>query len=53
MHTGGGVGGGGYETPRQIFEKLVNKNARKPKIGGPPWEFFLKALTPPPPRDFG
>jgi hypothetical protein len=22
--------------PRQIFEKLVNKNAIKPKIGGPP-----------------
>jgi hypothetical protein len=25
---------------------LVNKNAIKPKIGGPPREFFLKALTP-------
>jgi hypothetical protein len=33
--------------PRQIFEKLVNKNAIKPKIGGPPWQFFLKALTSP------
>jgi hypothetical protein len=22
--------------PRQIFKKLVNKNAIKPKIGGPP-----------------
>jgi hypothetical protein len=37
--------------PRQIFEKLVNKNAIKRKIGGPPWHFFLKPLTPP--RDFG
>jgi hypothetical protein len=30
---------GGYETappPRQIFKKLANKNAIKPKIGGPP-----------------
>jgi len=34
--------------PRQIFEKLVNKNAIKvkPKIGGPPRQFFLKPLTP-------
>ena len=49
MHTGEGKGGGGYETappPRQIFEKLVNKNAIKCKIGGPPWQFFLKPLTP-------
>jgi hypothetical protein len=34
---------------KQIFENLVNKNAIKPKIGGPPWQFFLKPLTPPPP----
>jgi hypothetical protein len=45
MHTeGGGKGGGGYETaplpPRQIFEKFVNKNAIKPKIGGPPQAIF-------------
>jgi hypothetical protein len=46
-------GGGGYKTaPSQIFKKLVNKNAIKCKIGGPPWQFFLKPLTPPP-RDFG
>jgi hypothetical protein len=37
--------------PRQIFEKLVNKNAIKPKIDGPPWQFFLKPLTLL--RDFG
>jgi hypothetical protein len=49
----GGQGGGGYETapPRQIFKKLVNKNVIKCKIGGPPWQFFLKPLTPP--WDFG
>jgi hypothetical protein len=35
----------------QIFKKLVNKNAIKPQKGGPPWQFFLKPLTPP--RDFG
>ncbi len=54
MHTvgWGGMGGESAHLPhRQIFEKLVNKNAIKPKIGGPPWQFFLKALTPP--RDFG
>jgi hypothetical protein len=33
---------------RQILEKLDNKNAIKPKIGGPPWQFFLKPLAPPP-----
>jgi hypothetical protein len=34
---GGGGGMKQYPPPRQIFEKLVNKNAIKPKIGGPPW----------------
>ncbi len=58
MHTGGGKGGGGggYETappPRQIFEKLVNKNAIKRKIGGPPLAIFPETLDPPPPRNFG
>ncbi len=32
-------------TPPQIFEKLVNKNAIKRKIGGPPLQFFLTPLT--------
>ncbi len=36
------------QPPRQIFEKLVNKNAIKRKIGGPPWQYFLKPLTLPP-----
>jgi hypothetical protein len=46
---GGGGRGKGDETapPRQIFEKLVNKNAIKPKIGGPPGNFVLEALNPP------
>jgi hypothetical protein len=51
---GGGVrGAGGYETapPRQIFKKLVNKNAIKPKIGGPPQAIFPESLDPP--RNFG
>jgi hypothetical protein len=38
--------------PRQIFEKLVNKNAIKPKIGGPPQAIFPESLDPPP-RNFG
>jgi hypothetical protein len=38
MYTGGGG--------EQIFKKLVNKNAIKPKIGDPLAIFFLKALTP-------
>jgi hypothetical protein len=48
-HRGGKGGRGGVKQhpPRQIFEKLVNKNAIKRKIGGPPWQFFLKPLTPP------
>ena len=52
MHTGG-RGEGGYETapPRQIFEKLVNKNAIKRKIGGPPLAIFPETLDPP--RNFG
>jgi hypothetical protein len=48
---GGGVRGD--ETappyPRQIFEKLVNKNAIKPKLGAPPG-IFPDSLDPP--RDF-
>jgi hypothetical protein len=36
--------------PRQIFEKIVNKNAIKSKIGGPFGNFVKKALAP---RDFG
>ena len=51
MHTGrggkGGEGGMKQHPPRQIFKKLVNKNAIKRKIGVPPWQFFLKPLTPP------
>jgi hypothetical protein len=38
--------------PRQIFEKLVNKNAIKRKIGGPPLAIFPETLDPPP-RNFG
>ncbi len=37
MHTGGG--GMKQHPSRQIFEKLVNKNAIKPKKGGPPCNF--------------
>jgi hypothetical protein len=38
--------------PRQIFEKLANKNAIKCKIGGPPpLAIFPETLDPP--RDFG
>jgi hypothetical protein len=36
---------------RQIFEKLVNKNAIKRKIGGPPLAIFPETLDPP--RNFG
>jgi hypothetical protein len=48
MHTRGVRGEGGYETapPKQIFKKLVIKNAIKRQIGGPPWQLFLKPLTP-------
>jgi hypothetical protein len=50
MHTrgrGGGRGEGKYSTPlRKNFKTLINKNAINPKIGGPPRQFFLKALTP-------
>ena len=35
--------------PRKIFEKLVNKNAIKRKIGGPPHAIFPETLDPPPP----
>jgi hypothetical protein len=34
-------------TPRQIFEKLGNKNAIKRKIGGPPLAIFPETLDPP------
>jgi hypothetical protein len=55
MHTGGVRGEGGMKQhpPRQIFEKLVNKNAIKRKIGGPPLAIFPETLDPPPPRNFG
>jgi hypothetical protein len=46
---GGGEVGGGFETappPRKSFEKLVYKNAIKPKKVDLPRQFFLKALTP-------
>jgi hypothetical protein len=32
--------------PRQIFEKLVIKNAIKRKIGGPPLAIFPETLDP-------
>jgi len=32
--------------PQANFKTLVNKNEIKPEIGRPPWQFFLKALTP-------
>ncbi len=46
-------GGGGMKqhTPWQIFEKLVNKNAIKCKIGGPPLAIFPETLDPL--RNFG
>jgi hypothetical protein len=48
MHTGGGMK---QHLLRQIFGKLVNKNATKPKIGGPPpgspLAIFPETLTPP------
>ncbi len=38
------------QPPRQIFEKLLNKNAIKvkPKIGAP-WQFCAESLDPPGP----
>jgi hypothetical protein len=33
--------------PRKIFGKLVNKNAIKRKIGGPPLAIFPETLDPP------
>ncbi len=50
MHTGRGKGGGGcmkQHLPRQIFEKLVNKNAIKRKIGVPLRAIFSETLDPP------
>jgi hypothetical protein len=34
--------------PRQIFEKIVIKNAIKRKIGEPPLAIFPETLDPPP-----
>jgi hypothetical protein len=55
MHTEGGeVGGGGRVNiipPQANFKTLVNTNAIKPKIGGPPQAIFPETLDPP--RDFG
>jgi hypothetical protein len=45
---GGGVRGLKQHPPRQIFEKLVNKNAIKPKIGGPPQAIIPETLDHPP-----
>jgi hypothetical protein len=44
----------GSTLPLQIFEKLDNENAIKPKIGDP-WQFCPESLNPPPPPpgDFG
>jgi hypothetical protein len=47
-----GVRGDETAPPRQIFEKIRNKNAIKAKIGGPPQEIFPESLDPPP-RNFG
>jgi hypothetical protein len=44
---GGGRGGMKQHPLRQIFEKLVNKNAIKRKIGGPPLAIFPETLDPP------
>ncbi len=33
--------------PLSKFKTLFNKNEIKPEKGGLPWQFFLKALTPP------
>ncbi len=51
---GGSKGEGGYETapPRQIFEKLVNKNAIKSfktQNRWTPLAIFPETLDPPPP----
>jgi hypothetical protein len=40
MHTRGEEEGEGkYRTPQANFKILVNKNAIKPEIGGPPGNF--------------
>ncbi len=52
MHTGWvRWGEGKYSTPSGKFQTLVNKNAIKPKIGGPPppQAIFPESLDPPPP----
>jgi hypothetical protein len=46
---GGGKGTGKYRSPpRANFKTLVNKNAIKPEIGGPPQAIFPESLDPPP-----
>ncbi len=53
-HRGVRWGEDKYSTPSGKFQNTCFKNAIKPKIGGPPRQFFMKALTPPPPPwDFG
>ncbi len=42
---GGGIRGYYKGQPKQIFEKFVKKNAIKPKIVYPPWDFVQKPLT--------
>jgi hypothetical protein len=53
MHTGGGGGGGRGRVnrvpPQANFKTLVNNNAIKPEIGGPPQAIFPESLDPPAP----
>jgi hypothetical protein len=41
-----GEGGRNSRPPPGNFQKLVNKNAIKPKIGDSPGNFLLKVMTP-------
>ncbi len=52
-HIQGGVRWGRVNIvpPQTNFKTLVNKNAIKPEIGGPPQAIFQE--SPDPPRDFG
>ncbi len=43
---GGGGGRVNIVLPQKNFKTLVYKNTIKPNKGGPPRQFFLKALTP-------